>query len=609
MFARLLTRPLRYILAAIALAGCLLLFVNQSLTAVQAARQQITAGSTYVVNSTADTPDADILTPACADASGHCTLRAAIMQANFVTGLDTITLPSGVYLLTRPGNDDAAIVGDLDILDDVTIQGAGSGTTIVDGNGAVTGDRVFQILASAKNVTLSGLTIQHGRKEMDTYNAGGGLYWDGDGSQLHLHDVVVDGNIAAYGGGLYLNYSNSGDIVDMDQIVIHTNTITDFGGGLGVNFGDYATFDLRNSRVYSNAASVGGGLYFQDLPNISVHSVRVETTEIYSNVAGDDSGGLENQDISDAANPIMLLDSRLYNNHAGYDGGAITNVGTLVISNTTLSANHADRDGGAIVNVGTLVISNTTLSANSASFPGTNLANTRGGALYNYEGSQATINQSTLNGNSAASGGAIYTEYYSNTALTLINSTLSDNTASRVGGGIDAEGGRINLINSTVADNRVEVPNNSLERGIGGGVFITGTAIGVVQNALLADNIDHENHIHGSPPRADDCYDLSASRNLYASAQNLIEATSYCNIDGNTFGVISGQSPQLGPLQNNGGSTLTQAPLNGSPAIDQGDNAACPPTDQRGWHRPIGLSCDIGAVEVGPYVYLPLIIR
>src|SRR5512137_1959945 len=135
MFTRLLSRPWRYILATIALAGCLLLFVNQSLTSVQAARQQAAAGNTYVVNSTADTPDADVGNPTCADASGHCTLRAAIMKANFVTGLDTITLPSGVYLLTRSGDDDVTVLGDLDIADDLTIQGAGSGATIVDGNG------------------------------------------------------------------------------------------------------------------------------------------------------------------------------------------------------------------------------------------------------------------------------------------------------------------------------------------------------------------------------------------------------------------------------------------------------------------------------------------
>ncbi len=41
------------------------------------------AGTTYRVNSTADSVDADAGTPVCADANGKCTLRAAVMQANF----------------------------------------------------------------------------------------------------------------------------------------------------------------------------------------------------------------------------------------------------------------------------------------------------------------------------------------------------------------------------------------------------------------------------------------------------------------------------------------------------------------------------------------------
>jgi len=56
-------------------------------------------------------------------------------------------------------------------------------------------------------------------------------------------------------------------------------------------------------------------------------------------------------------------------------------------------------------------------------------------------------------------------------------------------------------------------------------------------------------------------------------------------------------------LQDNGGPTETHALLPGSPAIDAGDNTACPATDQRGWARPADgdgdgtAVCDIGAVE------------
>jgi hypothetical protein len=60
--------------------------------------------------------------------------------------------------------------------------------------------------------------------------------------------------------------------------------------------------------------------------------------------------------------------------------------------------------------------------------------------------------------------------------------------------------------------------------------------------------------------------------------------------------------PRLGPLQNNGGPTLTMALLPGSPAIDAGDNTDAPPWDQRGpgFPRitPDDPIIDIGAFEV-----------
>ena len=76
--------------------------------------------------------------------------------------------------------------------------------------------------------------------------------------------------------------------------------------------------------------------------------------------------------------------------------------------------------------------------------------------------------------------------------------------------------------------------------------------------------------------------------------------------------------PNLGPLANNGGPTLTQAPLTpDSPGIDvipkfTNGCGTTVVTDQRGAPRPINGRCDIGAVEVGwpyPRLWLPLVRR
>ena len=79
----------------------------------------------------------------------------------------------------------------------------------------------------------------------------------------------------------------------------------------------------------------------------------------------------------------------------------------------------------------------------------------------------------------------------------------------------------------------------------------------------------------------------------------------------NAIGDLSSTDPLLGPLQGNGGPTLTHALLPGSPAIDGGSPAACIgpwghplTTDQRGEVRPADgdgectFICDIGAYEV-----------
>ena len=596
MSFRLLPRCLRYICVAMALALVFLFMAGQSLTAVQAARQQPTGSDTYVVNSTADTSDGDLTDGMCLDLNGNCTLRAAIMQANFTTGPQTITLPAGVYLLNRTGYDDAALLGDLDIFDRVTIQGAGSNTTIIDGNGAITNDRVFQIInniSGTVSVSLSGMTIRNGRAMTVTANTdtggaistnasltlsdvriegntayqGGGVYVQPDLFAsypifLSMNNVLVEGNSATHdtssnGGGLYL----AANVITLTNTIVHANFAQGDGGGVwgGPLF-------IRDSSVYNNAAHRGGGLMLS-----GDGSTVIEHDEIYSNTA-DLGGGIE-ADMPGLAS-VTVRDSYLHNNHAASNGGAIENLGTLVIYSTTLQANTAITNGGGLNNGGPVHILQTTLRGNSAQY---------GGGIYHFSGPN-------------------------NPNMLLDNTTLNGNIASRDGGGLYADGRLITLHNVTIADNQVLIPIGIIYDGVGGGLYASsnvgsGSTGLQLQNTLLADDT---HRYQNNPPMLDDCYAVLAT--LYSLGHNLIEANA-CLIGGTTTGNILGQDPSLGPLQNNGGPTLTQAPLHGSPAIDHGDNAGCPAIDQRGWHRPIGLSCDIGAVEVGPYMYLPLIRR
>ena len=68
------------------------------------------------------------------------------------------------------------------------------------------------------------------------------------------------------------------------------------------------------------------------------------------------------------------------------------------------------------------------------------------------------------------------------------------------------------------------------------------------------------------------------------------------DVDSGCINLVAG-SPNLGPLQANGGFTQTMLPGAGSSAIDAGDDTLCPSPDQRGMPRPQGKHCDIGSVE------------
>jgi hypothetical protein len=91
---------------------------------------------------------------------------------------------------------------------------------------------------------------------------------------------------------------------------------------------------------------------------------------------------------------------------------------------------------------------------------------------------------------------------------------------------------------------------------------------------------------------------------------NNIDSGSSCGF-GAAFGSRSNLDPQLAPLADNGGPTLTYALLPTSPALDgvthEPATSACPAADARGMARQDGngdgaAACDIGAYEGGTLV-------
>jgi len=273
---------------------------------------------------------------------------------------------------------------------------------------------------------------------------------------------------------------------------------------------------------------------------------------------------------------INVIDSLFTANNAISDpyvvgngeGGAIYSQGILTLTNITFDSNTASRGGALSCMGGTIVVTNSTYVLNNA------LSDVGGDGGAIYENCHLTILNSTFAANTAAHyGGALLSDNDIN-PVEVTNSTFYANTAlSGSGGGIANYGGLV-IHNSTFSNNNAS-SGGAIRNGIGGVLSLS--------NSILANSVGGVDCIKsdGTP----------AIENI----NNLIETT---GTDFESCGIpFLSSDPMLGSLGENGGFTQTMALLHDSPAIDAGNDASCPATDQRGVPRPQGSHCDLGSYE------------
>ena len=231
--------------------------------------------------------------------------------------------------------------------------------------------------------------------------------------------------------------------------------------------------------------------------------------------------------------------------------------------------------GGGFADEGT---SSSTITVADSTIDG-NTAGGNGGG-FTATGSMLTMTGSTVSNNrSGSEGGGMYVLTLDDTEIT--NCTISGNGAAVDGGGVAVPFGAqhiVRFINDTIAFNA---------SATGGGIF--NDAPGSTDIVHLGNTIVAKNIATNGPDVFGAAWN-DEGHNLFFS---LLGSSNL----GSAPGDIVGQDPRLGPLANNGGPTKTHALLEGSPAINAGDDSLAPPTDQRGVKRPQGPHVDIGAYE------------
>jgi hypothetical protein len=283
---------------------------------------------------------------------------------------------------------------------------------------------------------------------------------------------------------------------------------------------------------------------------------------------------------------LTVTNGRTPDGHGAFtdagNGGGIFTAGTLKLTAMSVSdnltgngvftdsntANWRGGDGGGIYNKGTLDLVGVTVSGNRTgtsdqfSLGGTNPTGGAGGGIFN--SGTASVTNSTISGNQTAIGGG-----------------QGSNTGNAGPGGGVANVGSMTFTHSTVYSN--------VSGGVGGidskpsFSFTAGSA--TIRNSIVAGN------------------NVDVFGPVTLQGNNIIGR----NDNEDPMTTPPGPDPKLGPLQDNGGPTLTHAPLPGSVAINGADNSFAKDqnnvpltTDQRGFPRAADASniADIGAVEV-----------
>jgi len=328
----------------------------------------------------------------------------------------------------------------------------------------------------------------------------------------------------------------------------------DAAGFLGGALYSRGTARLTRTTVTENTAESGGGIYsFGESSGLA--DLQVISSIITGNTAAV-AGGIR----SDGSG-FMMADSSVSGNGAfsssdfAFCGGVLVNGGEAEIHSSTISGNTAESmadlsgfGGGICLSDTTATISNSTISGNEA------------------RGANTTASMSGRGGGFMVVGGANGIPPTVDTLVVIEDSTICDNTAENVGGGVSAY--------RFVGSMAVEVE---------------------LRNTIVAENLEQGAAVLGN------C--IAAAPAVISSADFNLADDVTCNFVGVDDLVVA--DVMLTPLGDHGGPTWTHAPENASPAVDSGDDALCQDVDQRGVPRPLDgdgdgtATCDRGAVESG----------
>jgi hypothetical protein len=330
------------------------------------------------------------------------------------------------------------------------------------------------------------------------------------------------------------------------------NSYTVVKGATGATL-DGFTIQGGNANDEVSHGNGGGMLNISSSPTVS-------GVTFSSNAAAFSGGGMFN---ANGSNPSLMNVTFSGNSVVQSGGGMGNHSSSPTLTNVTFNGNFTTLSNGKGGGMANSSSSNPTLT--NVNFYGN--ASDYGGGMNN-AASSPTLTNVTFRENGMRYGGGVYND---NSSPTLTNVTFFGNVSSSGGGMFNANSSPT-LTNVTFCENEADY--------YGGGMYNETSSSPAIRNTIFWGNTAVEDgaQIYNTtvPPAVSDC----VVQGGYGFGTNIITT-----------------DPLLAAPGNYGGFTQTIPLLSGSSAIDTGNDAVCPSSDQRGVGRPQGAHCDIGAFE------------
>jgi len=437
--------------------------------------------------------------------------------------------------------------------------------------------------------------------------------------------VLTGGAVNNYNGaGIYLSFLSSGSItLDRSTVLGNSATGTGQGGGLFVN--NDSTVSIVESTIRENFANIGGGISLNTAP-AGLASSTISNTIISDNTATVQGGGLLAK-----GHTVDFLNTRFLGNLSAVGGAMhLSSDANVVIENLLAARNDASTGGVLFIDAATATIRggsepDQTVGANGQAQSGLigNFASS-GAVAELSNNAQLFISDAIMFGNENTvaniSPSIIQIESGSSVHLDRVSIAanidgISDNAA------VTQESGSLSLTNSVFVLNfqpSVEILSGNAtiqnvtfsqmitEAGDAGGLIVRAGASATVGNSIMANTQGIDDS--GSEPVLVNGIDCLNQGTLILDQASIIEA----GVCGQSRAIDPGvkefdDSTPGGAFEALSQENLAVPLLGGSPAINSGDNTACPVVDYNTFRRSDGR-CDVGAVEFDDsgFIVIPL---